>query len=79
MLAGVGGVASAHPPYEWPAAVVVDASGAQFAAVKAYHDGIFFTDPVRLEVRDAKGGTLAQTDAGGTSRFSVSRVCGVPV
>jgi hypothetical protein len=61
---GWGVAASAHEPYEMPAAVLVDSSGERFNVVKRYTDGIVFTDPVRLVVRNAQGATVAETDAG---------------
>jgi len=64
VVLGYGVTASAHEPYEMPAAVLVDSSGERFNVVKRYTDGIFFTDPVRLVVRNAQGATVAETDAG---------------
>jgi hypothetical protein len=54
----------AHPPYEHLERVVTDGHGRQFQVFKSYRDGIFFTDPVTLVIRDADDRTVAETGYG---------------
>jgi len=56
------GVASAHPPYEVPERVMTDRSGRTLHVARSYVDGIFFTDPVKLVVRDEKDQVSAATE-----------------
>jgi hypothetical protein len=56
--------AAAHPPYEHPERVVTDKDGRTLHLVKSYVDGIFFTDPVKLVVRDADDRMVAETEYG---------------
>jgi hypothetical protein len=63
--------ASAHPPYEHPVRTISGPDGRSLHLVKSYVDGIFFTDPVKLVVRDADDRTVAETDYG----RDVSVVC----
>jgi hypothetical protein len=55
--------AEAHPDYEHTQ-VVEGADGRQWRLVLHYSDGIIRGDPVSLIVRDASGGTVAETDIG---------------
>lgn len=56
--------ASAHPPYEHPERVITDKDGRSLHLVKSYVDGILFTDPVKLVVRDADDRTVVETEYG---------------
>jgi hypothetical protein len=56
--------AGAHPPYEVPERVITDGSGHSLQLVKSYVDGILFTDPVKLVIRDADDRTVAETEYG---------------
>jgi hypothetical protein len=56
--------AGAHPPYEEPERVITDGNGRSLRLVKSYVDGIFFTDPVKLVIRDADDRTVAETEYG---------------
>ncbi len=53
--------AHAHPPYEHTARVVEGPNG-PLSLVLVRTDGIVFTDPVGLEVRDSTGKTLSATE-----------------
>jgi hypothetical protein len=55
---------SAHPPYEHLERVVKDNSGRSLSLMKSYVDGIFFTDPVKLVVRDEDDRTILETEYG---------------
>lgn len=63
--------ANAHPPYEHPVRTITGPDGRSLHLVKSYVDGIFFTDPVKLVVRDADDRTIAETEYG----RDVSVVC----
>jgi hypothetical protein len=54
----------AHPPYEHPERVITDGNGRSLHLVKSYVDGIVFTDPVKLVIRDADDRTVAETEYG---------------
>jgi hypothetical protein len=54
----------AHPPYEHLERVVTDDSGQSLYLSKSYVDGIFFTDPVKLVVRDRDERTVVETEYG---------------
>ena len=56
--------AAAHPSYERVDRILIDKTGQEVHIVKYYIDGIAFTDPVRLIVRDQAGVILAETDFG---------------
>jgi hypothetical protein len=56
--------ARAHPPYEYPERVITDRDGRSLHLVKSYVDGIFFTDPVKLVVRDPDDRTVVETEYG---------------
>jgi hypothetical protein len=56
--------ARAHPPYEHPERVITDRDGRSLHLVKSYVDGIFFTDPVKLVVRDPDDRTVVETEYG---------------
>jgi len=57
-------LARAHPPYERPERVITDKDGRSSRLVRSYVDGIFFSDPVKLVVRDADDRTVAETEYG---------------
>jgi hypothetical protein len=61
MLFADASPARAHPPYEYLERVITDESGRQLQVFKSYTDGIFFTDPVTLVIRDANDRTVADT------------------
>ena len=56
--------AMAHSPYEHLERVATDNSGRPLYLYKSYTDGIFFTDPVKLVVRDAEDRMVADTEYG---------------
>lgn len=56
------GPAYAHPEYERPECAVVDSTGREIQFVKSYVDGIFFTDPVKIVVRDRSDLMLDETE-----------------
>jgi hypothetical protein len=60
----VSGTAVAHPPYEHVDRVVTDQTGREQTISKSYVDGIIFTDPVKLVVRDDDDRTLVETEYG---------------
>jgi hypothetical protein len=53
--------AAAHADYEKVVGTVTDAHGGTYTIVSHYTDGIVASDPVRLEVRDESGRTVAET------------------
>jgi hypothetical protein len=55
---------SAHSPYERVERTLTDESGREFHLVKAFTDGIFMADPVKLILRDSGGTVLAETEYG---------------
>lgn len=52
----------AHPPYERVSRSLGDTSTGQVTLIKSYVDGIVFTDPVKLVVRNREGGTVSETE-----------------
>lgn len=66
--------AKAHAPYEHAERVITDKDGRALHLVKSYVDGIFFTDPVKLVVRDADDRAVVETEYG----RDVSVVCWDP-
>lgn len=54
----------AHPPYEHLERVVKDDGGRSLSLKKSYVDGILFTDPVKLVVRDDDDRTIVETEYG---------------
>lgn len=54
----------AHPPYEHPERVVTLKDGRTLHLARSYIDGIFFTDPVKLVVRDQDDRMVAETEYG---------------
>jgi hypothetical protein len=71
VLLTCGASVQAHPPYESPVTTLRAPDGSPVSVVKRYTDGLFFTDPVQVLLRDGQGGTLAESDAG----RDVSVVC----
>ena len=57
-------VLAAHPPYEIPERVLTGEDGRTYRLMRSYVDGIFFSDPVKLVVRDEEDRALAQTEYG---------------
>ncbi len=53
--------ALAHRDYESVMTTLTDARGATYTIVRHYTDGLVLSDPVRLEIRDAAGHTVAET------------------
>src|SRR3954466_7201182 len=64
----------AHPPYEHPVGSVVDAAGGRLELVKRYTDGILFTDPSSIQIRDSTGNVLAETP--GSRDTIITRLAG---
>lgn len=56
-------LAAAHPPYE-RAAGVLGHPPDELTLAKSYIDGIVFSDPVKLVVRNNSGVTVVETDYG---------------
>lgn len=56
--------ASAHAPYANHVATLKPSDNVELKLYKSYIDGIFFTDPVKLEVRDPSDFILLETDFG---------------
>jgi hypothetical protein len=61
---GSARLAVAHPPYESVDRVIKASDGRAFTLVRTYTDGIFFTDPVHLIIRDQDERTTAETPPG---------------
>lgn len=61
LLVACGNRAAAHADYEGAILILSDAGGRTFTVFCHYTDGIVCGDPVRLEVRDPAGQTVAQT------------------
>jgi hypothetical protein len=82
LLVACGNRAVAHADYERAILTLSDAGGRTFTVFRHYTDGIICGDPVRLEVRDSAGHTVAQspyardvaiwrTDGGAVYAFAV--------
>ena len=57
-------MALTHPPYEHEVGRIGDLEATHRTLAKSYIDGLIFTDPVKLVVRDESGATIAETEYG---------------